>query len=292
MDLKITTLIENKPGINPQLYYEHGLSLYIEAGKIKILFDTGQSGDFLKNAELLKVDLGNLNYVLLSHGHYDHSGGFEKFANKFKEPYKLIVGKKFFYSKYKFIEEGNYKYNGNSFDENFIYKNNISINYVKDDIYYISENIMVFSNFKSSNDFELLNKKFRIKHNEKYILDKFSDEIALAVKVDKGLVVIVGCSHVGIVNILETIMKRTNMPIYGVIGGTHLVEADDLRLNKTIDFFKENDIKVLGMSHCTGEKAIERIKTQFEERFIYNSTGNIIDFNISGTSNSSKTMLR
>jgi len=278
MVLKITTLIENKPGINSELYYEHGLSLYIEAGKIKILFDTGQSGDFVKNAELLKVDLSKLDYVLLSHGHYDHSGGFKKFANKFKEPYKLIVGKDFFNSKYKSIDEEIYKYNGNSFDESFIDKNNILINYIKEDIYYISENIMVFSNFKSSNDFELLNQKFRIKHNEKYILDKFQDEIALAIKVDKGLVVIVGCSHVGIVNILETVMKRTNMPIYGVIGGTHLVEADSFRLNKTIDFFKENDIKILRMSHCTGEKAVERIKLEFGERFKYNNTGNVINF--------------
>ncbi|WP_234124112.1 MBL fold metallo-hydrolase [Clostridium hydrogenum] len=277
MDLKITTLIENKPSINSELYYEHGLSLYIETGKIKILFDTGQSGDFIRNAELLKVDLSNLDYVLLSHGHYDHSGGFEKFANKFKEPYKLIVGKSFFAKKYKLVENETYKYNGNSFDEKFIDENNISIKYIKQDIYYISPSVMAFSNFKSSNNFELLNPKFKIKFNENYTVDDFSDEIVLAVKLDKGLVVIVGCSHVGIVNILETIMERTGMPIYGVIGGTHLIEADDLRLNRTIDFFKKNDIKVLRMSHCTGDKAIEKIKMQFKESFIYNNTGNVIE---------------
>lgn len=67
------------------------------------------------------------------------------------------------------------------------------------------------------------------------------------------------------------------MMIYGVVGGTHLVEADAFRLNKTIDFFQENDIKILRMSHCTGEEAVERIKLEFGEGFKYNNTGNVID---------------
>lgn len=219
MNLKITTLIENKPDTNCELYYEHGLSLYIEADQTKILFDTGQSGAFIKNAELLKVDLNDLNYVLLSHGHYDHSGGVEKFANKFKKAYKLIVAEGFFNNKYKITEKG-YKYNGNSFDEKFINENGISIKYIKEDIFYISENIMIFSNFTSNNDFELGNKKFFIKRGNKYTLDKFSDEIVLGIRIPKGLVVIVGCSHVGIVNILDTIMKRKGMPVYGIVGVT------------------------------------------------------------------------
>jgi len=239
MNLRITTLIEDNPSINLNLYNEHGLSLYIEVDETKILFDTGKSGDFIKNAEKLDVDLNNLKYVILSHGHYDHSGGFEKLVNKVKTPYKVIVGKGFFNKKYKFIEEGTYKYIGNSFSEEFVNENNIPIKYVKEDIYYITENIMIFTNFKKHNDFEVISGKFKIKQAENFVLDNFSDEIVLGVKTDKGFMVILGCSHIGIVNILETIIERTGIPIYGVIGGTHLIEADELRIIKTIDFLKK-----------------------------------------------------
>ncbi|WP_070109213.1 MBL fold metallo-hydrolase [Clostridium acetireducens] len=276
MNLKITTLIENNPSINSKLHNEHGLSLYIEIDKTKILFDTGQSGDFIENAQLLKVDLSKLNYVLLSHGHYDHSGGFRKFVDKFKKPYKLILGKGFFNSKYKTTKEGNYKYIGNAFDEEFVNQNNIPIKYIEEDVAYITKDIMIFSNFEKYNDFESISKIFKIKQNDNYIPDNFHDEIVLGVKSDKGLIIILGCSHIGIVNILETIMERTNMPIYAVVGGTHLVGCDELRLNNTIKFLKEKHIKVLGLSHCTGENAMEEIKEQFGKKFVYNNTGNII----------------
>ncbi|MDR3596822.1 MBL fold metallo-hydrolase [Clostridium sp.] len=282
MSLKITTLIENNYDKNNILYSEHGLSLYIEINDKKILFDTGQSGDFIKNAEKIKIDLNDLDYVVLSHGHYDHSGGFGKLVQNASKSFKLIVGSGFFYEKYKLMEGERYKFNGNSFNEEFIMKSNISIKYINQDIINITEDIMIFSNFERKNNFETLNKKFYIKENDKYVLDDFSDEIALGIKHDKGLVIIVGCSHVGLVNILETITKRTGMPIYAIIGGSHLIEADELRVNNTINYLKEKNINILRLSHCTGDSAVEKLQSKFENKFVYNNTGNILlipDFN-------------
>lgn len=278
MNVKITTLIENNADDNGILFNEHGLSFYIEIDEVKILFDTGKSGDFIKNASLLKIDLNKLDYIMISHGHYDHSGGFIKLVDNVENAFKIIIGEGFFNKKYKLLEENTYKYLGNSFDEQYINQKNIPIKYIKEHVFYINENIMIFSNFEKSNDFEMLNKKFYLKKDGNYILDHFSDEIVLGIKTKKGLVVILGCSHIGVVNILETIIKRTGMPIYGIIGGTHLIEADEQRLKNTIKFFKEKDIQVLGLSHCTGECAIEEIKQQFGERFLYNNTGNVIEF--------------
>ncbi|MBN1039388.1 MULTISPECIES: MBL fold metallo-hydrolase [unclassified Clostridium] len=278
MSLKITTLIENNSDENNILINEHGLSLYIKMDEIKILFDTGQSGDFIKNAEKLKINLNNLDYVILSHGHYDHSGGFKKFVKNTKNSFKLIVGNGFFSKKYKLIESNLYKFNGNSFDEKFININNISTKYIVQDSFNLTEDIILFSNFERNTDFEILNKKFHIKQNGEYIPDDFCDEISLAIKTEKGLVVILGCSHVGIVNILKTIIKRTGMRIYCVVGGSHLIEADELRLNNTIKFLKENDIQVLRLSHCTGENTIRQLKYEFGNKFVYNNTGNNIFF--------------
>lgn len=277
MSLKITTLIENNSDINNVLINEHGLSLYIEINEKKILFDTGQSGDFIKNAEKLKINLDDLDYVILSHGHYDHSGGFVKFVENSNTSFELITGNGFFNKKYKLIEDESYKFNGNSFDEKFIVQNNIFIKSIDQDIVYIAKDVMVFSNFERTNDFEILNKKFYIKKNDEYILDDFSDEIALGIKHEKGLVIILGCSHAGLVNILETITKRSGMPIYGVIGGSHLIEADKLRLNNTINYLKEKNIGIFRLSHCTGYKAVGRLEDEFREKFIYNNTGNVIE---------------
>lgn len=279
MSLKIITLIENNSDKNNILYSEHGLSLYIEINDKKILFDTGQSGDFLKNAEKLKIDLNDLDYVVLSHGHYDHSGGFRKLVKNTNKTFKLIVGNGFFDKKYKLMEDESYKFNGNSFDEEFISQNNISLKCIKQDIFNITEDVILFSDFERKNNFEILNKKFYIKENDKYVLDDFFDEIALCIKHEKGLVIIVGCSHVGLVNILETIIKRTHMTIYAIIGGSHLIEADELRLNNTINYLKEKNISIFRLSHCTGNSAVEKLQDEFGKKFVYNNTGNVIKFN-------------
>lgn len=278
MSLKITTLIENNSDKNNFLCSEHGLSLYIEINERNILFDTGQSGDFIKNAKKLKVDLDNLDYVILSHGHYDHSGGFRKLVEDTSKSFKLLVKNGFFNEKYKLIEGESYKFNGNSFDKEFIRDNDIFIKYIDEDLFNITKDVIIFSDFERKNDFEILNRKFYIKENDKYVIDDFSDEIVLGVKHEKGLVVILGCSHIGIVNILETIIQRTGMPIYAIVGGSHLIDADEMTLNNTINYLKEKNISIFRLSHCTGDNAVEKLKNQFGNKFMYNNTGNVVEF--------------
>ena len=111
-----------------------------------------------------------------------------------------------------------------------------------------------------------------------YTKDSFTDEIAVALDTEQGIVVIVGCSHPGIMNILRTIEKRSGKKICGVVGGTHLMEADGERLRKTIDDLKEMNINFIAVSHCTGEDNLETIKNNFGEKFIFNCTGNVIRF--------------
>ncbi|GIM29087.1 MBL fold hydrolase [Clostridium polyendosporum] len=276
MVVKITTLIENDVKDKSVLNNEHGLSFYIQVDDINIIFDTGQSGKFIENANKLNIDLKQTNYVVLSHGHYDHSGGFTRLVKEIGNSFELITGEKFFNCKYK-CDGIYYKYIGNNFEKKYLKDSKISAKYINQDIFNISDNIQVFSNFERKTGFEKVNNKFYIKVDNNYETDDFSDEIVLTIQLKEGLLVILGCSHIGVVNILETLIQRTGMPIYGIIGGTHLVEADDLRLNETINYLKEKDIKLIGVSHCTGEKAIEKLKYEFKDKFLNVTTGQTIE---------------
>lgn len=277
MDLKITTLIENNPDDNDTLLFEHGLSLYIEMDGKKILFDTGQSGKFIDNAKSLNKSLQELDYVIISHGHYDHSGGIKRMVREVEILPTFLVGEEFFKPKYKRLENQSYKFNGNSFDEKYLNAHQISLRKIKEDMVFLTEHMIVFHHFRKYTDYEKRNSKFFIKDEVAYLPDDFEDEICLGIITSKGLVVVVGCSHVGVVNILKTISKRINIPICAVIGGTHLVEADDVRIQRTIDTFKEMKIKMTAVSHCTGEKGIGLMKQQLKEQYFYNNTGKIIE---------------
>jgi len=118
MSLKITTLIENNPGEHKALLFEHGLSFFIEKDDCRILFDTGQSSAYLANASQLKIDLSHLDYVVLSHGHYDHSGGFRALT-KLTTRFTLLTGQGFFDEKYG-VNNGTAEFIGNNFDETFL----------------------------------------------------------------------------------------------------------------------------------------------------------------------------
>lgn len=275
MNFKITILIENKLGSELPLDTEHGLSLYIEAGQTNILFDTGESGDFIDNAKKLGVDLNKIDYCLLSHAHYDHTGGLKRLIKEFDSKFKLLIGRSFFKEKYK-LRDGEYKYIGSSFDKRYLEENKIDVEFIKEDISYLTEKILVFTNFKINEEYSSLDERMLVKENSIYKKDEFSDEIVLGINTEKGLFLIVGCSHVGIVNIIETISERTGMNIYGIMGGTHLVNSDSAQIKKVISYFKEKNIKLAGVSHCTGEKAEKMFREELEEAFFNNNTGNIL----------------
>ena len=276
MELKITTLIENNPGTDKRLAYEHGLSLYIEFDNKKILFDTGQTGMFLRNAKLMEISMDKLDYIVLSHGHYDHSGGMPRLMEIMNPDIPVITGKGFFTPKTKKLEDGGWKPNGNPFEAHDLKDRKISVTTITEDVTALTDNILVFKNFIRSNDFETIDPHFHVRTENGTVPDDFRDEIALGLKTEQGLVVIVGCSHRGIINILTSIHKSTGMKIRAVIGGTHLVHASQERIERTLEALDQMDLEKVAVSHCTGE-AVPQVRDHFREKFIFNCTGNIIE---------------
>ena len=275
MELKITTLIENMPDEAGVLKYEHGLSLYIEFQGKKLLFDTGQTGEFVSNAQRLEKPLQDVDAVIISHGHYDHSGGVEQLSQILKKSTPLYVGEEFFAKKYKLTEEGTYRYNGNPFTKAELDTWKLCPHPVTQDTTKLWENMVLFKNFQRVTEFEALNPKFFVETKQGMVPDAFPDEVALGLRTTRGWVLVVGCSHIGIGNILKSVSARTKEPIYAVLGGTHLIEADEERLKATMQIFRECGVSCVAVSHCTGEQGIVCAKEAFGDRFVRNNTGNV-----------------
>lgn len=286
----VTTLIENSASDNKNLENQHGISMLIETNKNNILFDTSKNELFLKNSEEMSKDLSKVDSLVLSHAHYDHCGGVKPLLEKFNIKPDLYVGEKFFkdLEKYHYSKGGGpkldftdgkegYTYIGIDFDENYIKSKNINVKPVSTENK-LNDKVTVYGGFKETS-LEPLNPSMQIKTGEdKYKLDNFEEEVAISIDTDKGLVILTGCSHNGIVNIVESIKSKTNKEVYAVIGGTHLVEADEARIQKTIDYFKKLGVKKIGLSHCTGDKAVKMFKEQLPEETFVNSTGITMDF--------------
>ena len=255
--MKIFTLIENTNLKNSALESEHGISFYIETPEKNFIFDCGQSGLAWKNAAKLNLDLTKINFVVLSHSHYDHAGGFPSLL-KYVVPKKIFTGKNFWAEKFSKTDSG-YIYRGAGFNLDDLKSWGIEQKICRDFLQ-IDENIFLIGNFLRRYEFETIPKKFVI--GEKKVQDNFDDEICLAIKSGGEIILIVGCSHAGILNIVSTVKERLNLPIKILIGGVHLQGADEKRVDKTLNELKNFDIKKFALCHCSGESICAKINSE------------------------------
>lgn len=276
MSIKITTIIENEKKENSNLENEFGLSLYIEDEEIKLLLDTGKTGLFLKNADLLNINLKDLNHLVLSHSHFDHTGGVKALIENVTENFNLYINPNFFNKKYKTVDNIE-TFIGNDFDKNYLLNKDVNIIELNKDTLKLSKRITLFTNFKNVTSFEPANSRYILKENNTNIIDPMEDEVVIGIDTSKGYLIICGCSHIGIANIVEKIKKETHKKIYGIIGGLHLSRASQERIDKTIEYIKENNIEFLGTSHCTGNDFINELK-KHNLNYVSNNTGNKLIF--------------
>lgn len=275
MSVTITTLIENSPGDNPALKYEHGLSFFIEKDDQRILFDTGQSAQFIENAKTLDIDLTRLDHVVVSHGHYDHSGGLKALL-EINTDFKLHFGKGFFALKYG-VKNGETRFNGNNFDEAYLLQKQLDYDIVDTSVVELVKDVYLLTNFERTHDDEVINPRFLIDDNGQMINDTFSDEVMVVVNTERGLVVILGCAHPGMKNMVDAAIRRLDRPLYAILGGTHLVEADETCMQKSLEYLHRDDLAYVGVSHCTGEIAMKRLQ-QEHNGYFHNHTGKSISF--------------
>lgn len=273
--MKIKTVIEDHPNADKDFAYEHGISVLFKADNVEYLFDTGLTGLLMENFPKLNEDPNKIQTVVLSHGHNDHAGGLITLLKGIETKPDIYLGEGFYNPKYKILPNGELEFKSCGFVEEDLKDYNVVVVDKKDTK--LSEHVHLFSRFQATNDFEHIPDKYVIKRNDMLEEDLFREEIAIGINTPEGLVLIVGCSHIGIVNICHSILKNHRYRIRGIIGGTHLINCTDERLEKTLDYLKKLDLEFLAVSHCTGDMNFERIKEVFKDKFIFNTSGNIIE---------------
>jgi 7,8-dihydropterin-6-yl-methyl-4-(beta-D-ribofuranosyl)aminobenzene 5'-phosphate synthase len=277
MNFKVTTLCENHIGHGGKnLIGEHGLSFYIEAENRRILFDTGQNLAISNNAEVLGIDLSRIETVVLSHGHYDHSSGLKSLLNC-NTNFTLHAHPDVFGPKLR-GDGDDYKYIGIPLEWQDLEQRGIKIQLDKDPVS-IAPGITTTGEITLGNDFEAVEPDFYLKNGENYPADTLADDRALILDTEKGLVVLLGCSHRGVVNTLNHVTQITGQStIHAILGGLHLGKASDEKLANIMDHLHGFGLEKIGVGHCTGPKAFVALANEFKEKVFLNTVGNVIEF--------------
>lgn len=272
--MRIVNLIENTEGRQGCLY-EHGLSFYVETARHKLLVDTGATDAFLENAAKLGIDLRQIDMVILSHGHYDHAGGILGFARQ--NPDARILMQR-------------------SAGEEYYHKNDVLTKYIGidsgimelpqveliDGDKRVDEEIFLFSGVTGRKLWPSGNRELKVKRGDDFFQDEFLHEQYLVLEEQNRRVLISGCAHNGILNILEKFRE-----IYGtdpdvVISGFHMRKKsgyteEDLDTVRKIaaELVKTDTIYYTG--HCTGEIPYQILKESMGKQLMYIHSGDEIN---------------
>jgi 7,8-dihydropterin-6-yl-methyl-4-(beta-D-ribofuranosyl)aminobenzene 5'-phosphate synthase len=269
--MKISVLVDDETQ-NNTVKSEHGLSFYIETLEEKILFDTGKSNLLMENAKILGIDLLQVTKVLISHGHYDHGGGLSNFLD-FNQTAKVYIQKLAFKNRYSMQTNGTFKYIG--LDPK-LRNNSRLINPPK--LLKLSSNIIIFNDVVNTEFYPSGNKRLFQQENNEMILDDFSDEQYLIIIQNEKVVLISGCSHRGILNIVSMAESLIHRPIDYVFGGFHFFsnstnESEEISIIQSIgNRISKTNTKYFTM-HCTGLGPYAILKEKLGNQISYLGTG-------------------
>ncbi len=247
---------------------EHGFSVLIETEENKILIDTGATGIALEhNLSLLGLALDDIDVTFLSHGHSDHTGGIHKVKGR------IIAHPDTFHKRFIETRDGgmvDLSAPEGDFESQFIEMHREPVK--------LAKGVFTTGEIQRIHEWEEL-KVFKISRNGKIENDRVLDDQGVIINTKKGLVVIAGCSHSGIVNTIEQAIRIAGISdVYCVIGGFHLIGPGEDKIDRTIDEFKRLKVKKVVPLHCTGFEAIKRMSMSLSQEFEYGTAGCRMEF--------------
>lgn len=258
--MKIVNLMENTQG-EPGCIFQHGLSFYVETKKHKILVDAGPNGDILENAKALKIDLKKVDTMVLSHGHYDHGGGILPFSEL--NPKAKVYLQKLALKDYCAYDGAKLGYRYIGIDPRIAWLPNVV--QAEGDLE-IDEELSLFVMDQNQYPVPSTNKKILERIHQSYVRDDFRHEQALLIRSGKKSVVLSGCAHNGILNVMDAAVKKFGMEPDVVISGFHLMKNADYteeELQEIDDIARElrkYKKTTFYTCHCTGLPAFERMQ--------------------------------
>ncbi|MCK5071976.1 MAG: MBL fold metallo-hydrolase [Bacteriovoracaceae bacterium] len=272
-ELVLNILVDNYAG-KTQLA-EWGWAVHISWKNKEFLFDTGRTGDvLLSNAKELGVGLGGLEGIILSHGHYDHADGIKHVLEE-SGCQKIYGHPEIFSNKYSVHKNGK-KFSGMKIQRREL-EENLGVDLkLHEGIFEIHDGMFMTGEVPFE-DFDIP-AEFQIKTQNGFVQDTFMDDNSLVFRTSKGLVILLGCAHRGVMNIVEYARSKFNEPVRAVVGGMHLFDADEVKIGKIINYFKKLDLEIIAPGHCTGMGPTMKLKESFPNKCLPAFSGAKFEF--------------
>lgn len=272
--LKITILVDNEA--KEGLAKEHGFAAWIEAGDKRILFDTGHEGALQKNVEKLGIDLTKADTLVISHGHKDHTGTLDRFL-AINDQAELYFANEIHTERYWYKPNPDLYGMPEASRKAFEALPKSRLHSLKS-YHYLAPGVGITGPVPRLNSFENTGGTFYFDSNLGDV-DPIDDDQSMWFETDDGLLILLGCCHSGLSNTIDYIRKISGVDkIHGVLGGMHLLQANEERLEKTFNIMREWNAKFLVPCHCTGmESALKMEKAIGSETVKHGHAGFVVE---------------